>query len=105
MPFKEGNNLGKGRPKGASNKRTETIKQTIAEIVAAFSKDDLIKDLHEMSPSRRVAALQDYCKYLIPSMKEVELDTRSSQEELNEAYIQKLMEIPEENFNKHHEGD
>ena len=38
-------------------------------------------------------------------MKEVELDTRSSQEELNEAYIQKLMEIPEENFNKHHEGD
>ena len=74
MPFKEGNNLGKGRPKGASNKRTETIKQTIAEIVAAFSKDDLIKDLHEMSPSRRVAALQDYCKYLIPTMKAVEVN-------------------------------
>ena len=105
MPFKEGNNLGKGRPKGASNKTTETIKQTIAEIVAAFSKDDIIKDLHEMSPSRRVAALQDYCKYLIPTMKAVELDNKESQDEKNEAYIQRLMEIPEENFNKLHDRD
>ena len=105
MPFKEGNNLGKGRPKGASNKTTETIKQTIAEIVAAFSKDDLIKDLHEMSPSRRVAALQDYCKYLIPTMKAVELDNKESEEEKNEAYIQKLMDIPEENFDKYHDRD
>jgi len=105
MPFKEGNNLGKGRPKGASNRTTESIKQTIAEIVAAFSKDDIIKDLHEMSPSRRVAALQDYCKYLIPTMKAVELDNKESQDEKNEAYIQRLMEIPEENFNKLHDRD
>ena len=105
MPFKEGNNLGKGRPKGTSNRTTETIKQTITEIVAAFSKDDIIKDLHEMSPSRRVAALQDYCKYLIPTMKAVELDNKESQEEKNEAYIQKLMDIPEENFDKYHEGN
>lgn len=38
-------------------------------------------------------------------MKAVELDTRTSQEELNEAYIQKLMDIPEENFDKYHEGN
>ena len=33
------------------------------------------------------------------------LALRTSQQELNEAYIQKLMEIPEENFNKYHERD
>ena len=27
MPFKPGHNLSKGRPKGASNKSTETIKR------------------------------------------------------------------------------
>ena len=29
MPFKPGHNLSKGRPKGASNESTETIKRNI----------------------------------------------------------------------------
>ena len=33
------------------------------------------------------------------------LENRESEEEKNESYIQKLMEIPEENFKKYHEGD
>ena len=44
-------------------------------------------------------------KFVIPTQKEIELDNRETQEEKNEAYIQKLMEMPEENFNKYNEGD
>ena len=44
-------------------------------------------------------------KFVIPTQKAIELDNRESEEEKNEAYIQKLMEIPEENFNKYHERD
>ena len=62
-------------------------------------------DLDEMHPRDRVNALLQFMKYVIPTQKAIELDTRASQEELNEAYIQKLMEIPEENFKKYHEGD
>ena len=58
-------------------------------------------DLDEMHPRDRVNALLQFMKYVIPTQKAIELDTRASQEELNEAYIQKLMEIPEENFDKY----
>ena len=58
-------------------------------------------DLDEMQPRDRVNALLQFMKFVIPTQKAIELDTRASQEELNEAYIQKLMEIPEENFDKY----
>ena len=58
-----------------------------------------------MQPRDRVNALLQFMKFVVPTQKAIELDTRTSQEELNEAYIQKLMEIPEENFNKHHERE
>ena len=104
MPFKEGNNMGRGRPKGASNKSTETIKRSISMLLEN-NIDTVQSDLDEMQPSDRVNALLQFMKFVIPTQKAIELDNRESQEEKNEAYIQKLMEIPEENFNKHHEGD
>ena len=67
--------------------------------------DSVQNDLDEMQPRDRVNALLQFMKFVIPTQKAIELDNRESQEEKNEAYIQKLMEIPEENFNKHHEGD
>ena len=63
--------------------------------------DAVLSDLDEMHPRDRVNALLQFMKYVIPTQKAIELDTRASQEELNEAYIQKLMEIPEENFDKY----
>ena len=62
-------------------------------------------DLDEMQPRDRVNALLQFMKFVIPTQKAVEIDTRTSQEELNEAYIQKLMDIPEENLNKYHDRD
>ena len=62
-------------------------------------------DLDEMQHRDRVNALLQFMKFVIPTQKAIELETRTGQEELNEAYIQKLMEIPEENFKKYHEGD
>ena len=104
MPFKEGNNMGRGRPKGASNKSTETIKRNISMLLEN-NINTVQSDLDEMQPRDRVNALLQFMKFVVPTQKAIELDTRTSQEELNEAYIQKLMEIPEENFNKYHERD
>ena len=58
-----------------------------------------------MQPRDRVNALLQFMKFVIPTQKAIELDNRESEEEKNESYIQKLMEIPEENFNKYHERD
>ena len=67
--------------------------------------DTVQSDLDEMQPGDRVNALLQFMKFVIPTQKAIELDNRESQEEKNEAYIQRLMEIPEENFNKLHDRD
>tara|TARA_B110000444_G_scaffold222854_1_gene225064 strand:- start:159 stop:446 length:288 start_codon:yes stop_codon:yes gene_type:complete len=67
--------------------------------------DTVQSDLDEMQPRDRVNALLQFMKFVIPTQKAIELDNRETQEEKNEAYIQRLMEIPEENFNKLHDRD
>ena len=104
MPFKEGNNMGRGRPKGASNKSTETIKRSISMLLEN-NINTVQSELDEMQPRDRVNALLQFTKFVIPTQKAIEIDNRESEEEKNESYIQKLMEIPEENFNKYHERD
>ena len=104
MPFKEGNNMGRGRPKGASNKSTETIKRSISMLLEN-NIDTVQNDLDEMQPRDRVNALLQFMKFVIPTQKAIELENRERQEEKNEAYIQRFMEIPEENFNKLHLRD
>ncbi|MDC0000805.1 hypothetical protein OAD81_00970 [Flavobacteriaceae bacterium] len=104
MPFKEGNNMGRGRPKGASNKSTETIKRSISMLLEN-NIDTVQSDLDEMQPRDRVNALLQFMKFVIPTQKAIEIDNRESQEEKNEAYIQRLMEVPEENFDKYHDRD
>jgi hypothetical protein len=104
MPFKEGNNMGRGRPKGASNKSTETIKRSISMLLEN-NIDTVQSDLDEMQPRDRVNALLQFMKFVVPTQKAIELDTKVSEEELNEAYIQRLMEVPEENFDKYHDRD
>ena len=47
-----------------------------------------------------VIALLQFMKFVVPTKKAVEVDNRISDEDKNEAYIQKLMGIPEENFER-----
>ena len=96
--------MGRGRPKGASNKSTETIKRSISMLLEN-NIDTVQSDLDEMQPRDRVNALLQFMKFVIPTQKAIELDNRESQEEKNEAYIQKLMDIPEENFDNYHDRD
>ena len=67
--------------------------------------DNVQSDLDEMQPRDRVNTLLQFMKFVIPTQKAIELNNRETQEEKNEAYIQRLMEIPEENFNKYHDRD
>ena len=67
--------------------------------------DSVQNDLHEMQPRDRVNALLQFMKFVIPTQKAIELDNRESQEEKNEAYIQMLMDVPEENFDNYHDRD
>ena len=98
MPFELGNKLG-GRTKGSKNKSTEIVKKNVAVLLE--NNIQLVQeDLDQMQPRDRVNALLQFMKFVIPTQKAVEVDNRVSQEELNENYINRLMEIPEENFDR-----
>ena len=56
-----------------------------------------------MQPRDMVNALLQFMKFVIPTKKVIKLDNKESQQDKIEAYIQKLMDIPEENFDKYHE--
>ena len=99
MPFESGHSLATGRPKGASNKSTEIVKKNVALLLE--NNIQLVQqDLDEMQPRDRVNALLQFMKFVVPTKKAVEVDNRISDEDKNEAYIQKLMAIPEENFER-----
>ena len=99
MPFKPGHNLSKGRPKGSYNMSTEIVKKNVALLLE--NNIQLVQqDLDRMQPRDRVNALLQFMKFLIPTQKAIEVDNRISQEEMNENYINKLMGIPEENFER-----
>ena len=88
-----------GRTKGSQNKSTEIVKKNVAVLLE--NNIQLVQeDLDSMKPRDRVNALLQFMKFLIPTQKAVEVENRISQEEINEDYINKLMEIPEENFDR-----
>ena len=99
MPFESGHSLATGRPKGASNKSTEIVKKNVAVLLE--NNIQLVQDdLDSMKPRDRVNALLQFMKFVIPTQKAIEVDNRITDEERNENYINRLMEIPEENFDK-----
>ena len=49
MPFKQGNTLSSGRPKGASNKSTEVVKRAVANLLEN-NLDNVQLDLDKMKP-------------------------------------------------------
>ena len=78
MSFEKGNNFGKGRPKGASNKSTEIIKRSVSNLLEN-NIDTVQSDLDEIQPRDQVSALLQFMKFVIPTQKAVELDTKASQ--------------------------
>ena len=100
MPFELGNRLG-GRTKGSQNKSTEIVKKNVAALLE--NNIQLVQeDLDQMKPRDRVNALLQFMKFLIPTQKAVEVENRITEDERNEEYINRLMEIPEENFERVH---
>ena len=99
MPFESGHSLATGRPKGSYNMSTEIVKKNVA-LLLENNIQIVQEDLDQMQPRDRVNALLQFIKFVVPTKKAVEVDNRISDEEMKEDYINKLMAIPEENFER-----
>jgi hypothetical protein len=75
MPFKEGNNYGKGRPKGKLNRSTEQAKLTLARL-ANKGLDNITEDIDKIRETNPVKAAEIYIKlleYVMPKLKAVDM--------------------------------
>jgi hypothetical protein len=72
MPFQPGNNLSKGRPKGAINKTTAETKSFLIRISNKLG-ECVEEDLELMDPKDRVKIWLELQEYLIPKLSRTEI--------------------------------
>lgn len=72
MPFKPGNQLSKGRPKGSLNKTTAETKSFLVRISNKLG-ECVEEDLELMDPKDRVKIWLELQEYLIPKLSRTEI--------------------------------
>ena len=72
MPFQQGNNLSKGRPKGAVNKTTAETRAFLTRISNKLG-EKVEEDLEMMEPKDRVKIWLELQEYLIPKLSRTEI--------------------------------
>lgn len=88
MPFKPGNKLGKGRPRGSKNKFTSLKESFVEAYLKLGGTKGLIKWI-ESSPKNKAAFYHDLIR-LIPTSQLMASETRSLTYELSEKFRPKL---------------
>ena len=76
--FEKGNKLGKGRPKGSTNRSTEMMKVNLARAVNMgldYLKEDYQK-LRDEDPAKALNILTKLMEYSIPKLKSVDMEVK-----------------------------
>lgn len=80
MPFDEKNELSKGRPAGSPNKVTQEAREIFALLLQA-NLLQLQEDLQAMTPRYRVHYLLELAKFVVPTLKAIDVNAQSDKEE------------------------
>ena len=75
MPFAKGNKLGKGRPRGKTNRSTEMAKLTLARL-ADKGLNNINEDIENIRRTNPVKAAELYIKlleFVVPKLKAVDM--------------------------------
>ena len=88
MPFKPGNKLGKGRPKGSKNKFTTLRESFVEAYLKLGGTEGLIKWI-ESSPKNKAAFYHDLIR-LIPSSQLMASETQSITYQISEKFFPKM---------------
>ena len=77
MPFEEGHDKAKGRPKGSSNKATSKVRESFTSLLED-NLEQLKKDFKELEPKDRIKLFLDLSKYVIPQLKQTDVKLEGS---------------------------
>jgi hypothetical protein len=98
MAFQKGNKVGKGRPKGTTNKTTAEIKDIITRVVGnqlELLESDLTK-IRKESPARAAEIYMRMVDYVLPKQTKVQLEG-----EINHRVEKVVIEIKKNDDSKH----
>lgn len=96
MAFAENNTLGRGRKLGSINVSTASIKQNL-QMLVENNLDTLDADLKALTPRDRIKAITDLCKFIVPTLKQVEQEVTNTTDltfldQFSESQLQILLE-------------
>lgn len=97
--FKENNTYGKGRTKGSNNKVTLKIKEAFSDLLEN-NLSKLQDDLDELEPRDRLKMLIDLSGFILPRLKAIEIDNSEVINSQQDDFLEKLLDIDEENYTK-----
>ena len=94
--FTENNTLGRGRKVGSQNVSTASIKQNL-QMLVENNLSTLDADLKSLTPKDRIKAITDLCKFIVPTLKQVDAEVKSSTDltfldQFTETQLQILLE-------------
>lgn len=82
MAFKKGQSGNpNGRPKGAKNKSTETVKEWLTMLIDK-NREQIEDDLQTMLPKERVALFERLMQYVIPKQTQADLNAKIDAERI-----------------------
>jgi hypothetical protein len=98
MAFEKGNSFGtRSSRKGVENKTTTEVKNKF-RLLIEDNLEKLQTDLNTMKSVERFNAVMQLAKYVIPTLKAVEVEA-SVNNEVNSELVERLLKIDEATFN------
>jgi len=85
----------KGRPKGTPNKTTAEIRENFT-LLLDNNIDKMQSDIDQMEPTQRVKILLELAKFVLPTLKAMELNTSNE----NKGFTPIIIQLENENSNK-----
>jgi len=76
MPFEPNHKLSTGRPKGSGNKDVSQIRESFQNLIEG-NIEQIETDLQELSAKDRINAIISLASYVLPKLKQIEVDNKS----------------------------
>ena len=71
--FKENNTIGRGRPAGAKNRSSISIKENFQKLIEN-NLELLDSDIKALNPKDRIRAITELAKFVVPTLRQIDAD-------------------------------
>ena len=92
--FKENNTIGRGRPSGAKNKSSISIKENFQQLIEN-NMEQLDADIKALNPRDRIKAITELARFVVPTLKQVDAEVLNTTNDITwlDKYTENELEL------------